>query len=160
MAANSNPGALPMEGELKMTRIFDAPREVVFRAWTEPEHMTRWWGPKHFTNRVEQMDVRPSGAWRIVMCAPDGAEHPAQGIYQEIVPPERLVFTNDAVDKEGKVIIAGFTTVIFDDQDGKTRLTLQTRATAKVAYAANFLKGMEMGWTQSLERLAEALGRV
>ena len=155
--ASPDPSALPMEREVALTRIFDAPRELVFRAWTDPKHMARWWGPKHFTSRVEQMDVRPGGVWRIVMCAPDGNEHPAQGVYREIVPPERLVFTNDAVDKDGSVIIAGFTTVTFDDQNGKTKLTLQTRGVAKVDYAANYLKGMEMGWTQSLERLAESL---
>ena len=93
------------------------------------------------------------------MCAPDGAEHPAQGVYREIVPPELLVFTNDAVDKDGNVIIGGFTTVTFANQDGKTKLTLQTRGVAMVAYAAQYLKGMEMGWTQSLERLAEAVGK-
>jgi len=155
--ANPNPTALPMERDLVLTRVYDAPRELVFRTWTDPKHMARWWGPKHFTNRVEQMDVRPGGAWRIVMCGPDGAEHPAQGVYREIVPPERLVFTNDAVDKDGNVIIAGFTTVTFDDQNGKTKLTLETRGTAKVAYAAQYLQGMEMGWTQSLDRLGESL---
>jgi uncharacterized protein YndB with AHSA1/START domain len=157
--ASPDPAALPMERELVITRVLDAPRDLVFRAWTDPIHMARWWGPKHFTNRVEQMDVRPGGAWRIVMCAPDGAEHPAQGVYREIVPPGRLVFTNDAVDKDGNVIIGGFTTVTFDDQDGKTKLTLETRGLAMVAYAAQYLKGMEMGWTQSLERLAESLGK-
>ena len=155
--ASPNPGGLPMEREIVITRVYDAPRELVFRAWTDPKHMARWWGPKHFTNRVEQMDVRPGGAWRIIMCAPDGAEHPAQGVYREIVPPERLVFTNLAVDKDGNVIIDGFTTVTFDDQNGKTKLTLQTRGVAKVAYAAQYLKGMQMGWTQSLERLGESL---
>jgi uncharacterized protein YndB with AHSA1/START domain len=148
-----------MERDVVITRVFDAPRELVFRAWTDPKHMAQWWGPKYFTNRVEQMDVRPGGAWRIVMCAPDGAEHPAQGVYREIVPPEQLVFTNDAVDKNGGVIIAGFTTVTFDDQNGKTKLTLRTRGVAMVAYAAQYLQGMETGWTQSLERLAEAVGK-
>jgi uncharacterized protein YndB with AHSA1/START domain len=153
--ASPDPAALPMERELVITRVFDAPRELVFRAWTDPQHMARWWGPKDFTNRVEKMNVRPGGVWRIIMCAPDGAEYPSQGIYREIVPPERLVFTNDAVDKDGNVIIDGFTTVTFDDQDGKTKLTLQTRGVAMVGYAANYLKGMEMGWMQTLDRLAQ-----
>jgi uncharacterized protein YndB with AHSA1/START domain len=146
-----------MERDLVITRIFDAPRELVFRAWTDPQHMARWWGPKHFTSRVETMDVRPGGAWRIIMLAPDGNEFPAQGVYREIVPPQRLVFTNDAVDKDGNVIIAGFTTVTFADQNGKTKLTLETRGTAKVDYAAQYLQGMEMGWTQSLDRLGDTL---
>jgi uncharacterized protein YndB with AHSA1/START domain len=123
--ASPNPAGLPMEREVVITRVFDAPRELVFRAWTDPKHMA--------------MDVRAGGAWRIVM-------------------PERLVFTNDAADKDGNVIIEGFTTVTFDDQNGKTKLTLQTRGVAKVDYAANYLKGMETGWTQSLDRLGESLG--
>ena len=139
--ASPNPAGLPMEREIVITRVFHAPRELVFRAWTDPKLMAQWWGPKHFTNRVEQMDVRPGGAWRIVMCAPDGAEHPAQGVYREIVPPERLVFTNNAVDKDGNAIIEGFTTVTFDDQAGKTKLTLQTLGVAKVDYAANISRG-------------------
>jgi uncharacterized protein YndB with AHSA1/START domain len=146
-----------MERDLVLTRIFDAPRELVFRAWTDPQHMAQWWGPKHFTNRVEKMDVKKGGAWRIIMCAPDGAEHPCQGVYREIVPPERLVFTNDALDKDGNVIIGGFTTVTFAEQNGKTKLTLETRGVAKVGYAANYLQGMEAGWTQSLERLEQLL---
>jgi uncharacterized protein YndB with AHSA1/START domain len=153
----SNPASGPMERELVITRVFDAPRELVFRAWTDSKHMAQWWGPKNFTNRVEQMDVRLGGAWRIIMCAPDGNEFPAQGVYREIVPPERLAFSNLAVDKDGHVIIDGFTTVTFADHNGKTKLTLETRGVAKVAYAANYLKGMEAGWTQSLERLAESL---
>ena len=155
--ASPNPAALPMERELEIIRVLDAPRELVFRAWTDPKHMARWWGPKGFTNRVERMDVKTGGAWRIVMCAPDGAEYPAQGVYREIVPPKRLVFTNDAVDQDGNVIIEGFTTVTLDDQNGKTKLTLQTRGVAKVAYAGQYLQGMEMGWTQSLDRLGESL---
>jgi uncharacterized protein YndB with AHSA1/START domain len=154
---SNSPGQEPMERELEIVRIFDAPRDLVFRAWTDPKHMAQWWGPKGFTNTVDQMDVKPGGAWRIIMRAPDGSEYPSQGVYREIIPPERLVFTNTAVDKDGNVIIDGFTTVTFADQDGKTKLTLQTRGTAKVAYAANYLKGMETGWTQSLERLAQEL---
>jgi uncharacterized protein YndB with AHSA1/START domain len=149
-----------MERELTITRVYDAPRELVFQVWTDPKHMGRWWGPQHFTNRVEKMDVKTGGAWRIIMCAPDGAEHPCQGVYREIVPPERLAFTNDAVDKDGNVIIAGFTTVTFADQGGKTKLTLETRGVAMVGYAANYLQGMEAGWTQSLERLAAEIATV
>ncbi|MCU1334598.1 MAG: hypothetical protein JWO19_179 [Bryobacterales bacterium] len=158
--SNANPKPANFaERELVITRVFDAPRELVFRAWTDAKHMAQWWGPKGFTNTIDQMDVRPGGAWRIIMRAPDGAEYPSQGVYREIVPPERLVFTNTAVDKDGNVIIDGFTTVTFADEDGKTKLTLETRGVAMVAYAADYLKGMETGWTQSLVRLAEELAR-
>ena len=114
----------------------------------------QWWGPKGFTNPVCEVDARVGGAWHIVMKAPDGNEFPCGGEYLEIAEPERLVFTNIALDKEGNHVIDGLTTVLFAEEDGKTKLTLRTRGVAMVAYAAGYLKGMEMGWTQSLERLA------
>jgi uncharacterized protein YndB with AHSA1/START domain len=144
------------ERELTITRIFNAPREIVFKAWTDPKELAKWWGPKTFTNPVCEVDLKPGGALRIVMRAPDGAEYPMQGIFREIVPPSRLVFTNIALDKDGHHIIEGLTTVTFADDGGKTKLTLQTRGVAMVDYAAAYLQGMEAGWTQSLEKL-EAL---
>lgn len=145
------------ERELTLTRVFDAPRALVFKAWTEPQRLARWWGPKGFTNPVCEMDVRPGGAIRIVMRAPDGSEYPMTGVFREIVAPERLVFTNVAVDKAGKPLLEGLTTVSFAEAGGKTTLVLKTRAVAVVAEAARFLDGMEEGWTQSLERLGEAV---
>ena len=144
------------ERELIITRVFNAPRETVFKAWTDPKELAQWWGPKGFTNPVCEVDLKPGGALKIVMRAPDGAEYPMRGIFREIVPPSRLVFTNIAVDKDGHHIIEGLTTVIFVDEGGKTKLTLQTRGAAMVDYAAAYLQGMEAGWTQSLEKL-EAL---
>lgn len=162
MAASSEKPSAPKPPErgLVITRVFDAPRELVFKLWTDPKHLMRWWGPRGFTNPICELDVRPGGAWRIVMRAPDGAEYPCQGIYREIVAPERLVFTNDATDKEGNAILEGLTTVTFAAQGGKTKLTLQTRAVAIVSYAAQFLDGMEAGWTQSLERLAGLIAKL
>jgi uncharacterized protein YndB with AHSA1/START domain len=141
--------------EIVITRLFDAPRTLVFKAWIDPKHLAIWWGPKNFTNPVCEVDARVGGAWHIVMRAPDGMEYPCGGVYREIVEPERIVFTNDAVDKQGNVIIEGLTTVTFADEGGKTKLTLRTRGTAKVDYAAAYLNGMEAGWTQSLEKLGE-----
>jgi uncharacterized protein YndB with AHSA1/START domain len=144
------------ERELTITRIFNAPRERVFKAWTDPKELAKWWGPKTFTNPVCEVDLKPGGALRIVMRAPDGAEYPMQGVFREIVPPSRLVFTNIALDKDGHHIIEGLTTVTFADDGGKTKLTLHTSGVAMVDYAAAYLQGMEAGWTQSLEKL-EAL---
>jgi uncharacterized protein YndB with AHSA1/START domain len=152
-------GPFPKELEITITRVFDSPRELVWKAWTDPMHLAQWWGPKMFSNSVCEADARVGGAWHIVMRAPDGREYPCGGVYREVVEPERLVFTNIATDSDGKSVLDGLTTVIFDDLGGKTRLTLRTRATAVVDYAAEYLKGMETGWTQSLERLAEHLGR-
>lgn len=153
-------GAAPArEREVTITRIFDAPRELVFKAWTDPKHLAKWFGPKGFTTPVCEADARVGGTWHIVMRGPDGTEYPCGGVYREVVEPERLVFTNIATDKEGNPILDGLTTVIFEQYGGKTKLTLQTRATAVVDYATEHLKGMEAGWTQSLERLGEELAR-
>jgi uncharacterized protein YndB with AHSA1/START domain len=110
--------------------------------------------PHGFINPVCEMDVRPGGTLRIVMHAPDGTDYPMKGIFQEIAAPERLVFTTIAVDAAGDHLLEGLTTVTFAAQDGKTRLTLQTRAVALVAAATRMLEGMEAGWTQSIDRLA------
>jgi uncharacterized protein YndB with AHSA1/START domain len=144
------------ERELTLTRVFSAPRELVFKAWTDPKQLAEWWGPKSFTNPVCEVDLKPGGAFRIVMRAPDGGEFPMKGVFREIVPPSRLVFTNIAVDKDGNHIIEGLTTVTFAEERGKTKLTLHTSGAAMVDYAAAYLQGMEAGWTQSLEKL-EAL---
>jgi uncharacterized protein YndB with AHSA1/START domain len=156
----SNAGASAvMEREVVITRVYDAPPELVFEAWTDPRHLAQWWGPKVFTNPVCEVDARVGGAWRIVMRGPDGVEYPCGGVYREIVKPQRLVFTNIAWDHQGNPILDGLTTVTFDEEDGKTKLTLRTRATAMVAYAAAYLQGMEAGWSQSLESLAELVGQ-
>jgi uncharacterized protein YndB with AHSA1/START domain len=146
------------ERELIITRVFNAPRELVFKAWTDPKQLAEWWGPKSFTNPVCEVDPKLGGALKIVMRAPGGGEYPMKGVFREIVPPSRLVFTNIAVDKDGNHIIEGLTTVTFADEGGKTKLTLQTRGAAVVDYAVAYLNGMEAGWTQSLEKL-EALVR-
>ena len=159
MSEKSNYVAGDKEREVVITRVFDAPRELVFRAWTDPKIMKEWYGPKMFTNTVCELDVRVGGAWHIVMRGPDGTEYPGRGVYREIVKPERLVFTSEATDKDGKVILAGLATVTFAEEGGKTKLTLRVRATAMVDYAVAFLGGMEAGWSQSLDGLAEELAR-
>ena len=143
------------ERELVITRVFDSPRDAVFRAWTEPERLRRWWGPKGFTNPVCEVDVRPGGAIRIHMRAPDGVIYPMTGVFQEIIAPERLVFTSSALDKNGNALFEVLTTVTFSEHGGKTKLTLHARVTKATAEAAPHLAGMEQGWSQSLDRLAQ-----
>src|SRR5580704_15362380 len=87
---------------LVIKRIFDAPRTVVFKAWTDPDHLMRWWGPHGFKTVSCKMDLRPGGAWRICMRGPDGHEDRQQGVFREIVAPERLVFTYAFEDEAGK----------------------------------------------------------
>jgi len=158
MTAKSN-AAAKLEGELIVTRILDATPEIVYKAWTDPQQMARWWGPHHFTNPVCELDVRPGGAWRIVMRAPDGVKYECSGIYREVVAPQRLVLTNNAFDSEGKSLLEGVTSVTFVAQGTKTILTVETRMVGKVSYAAQMLAGMEAGWNQSLDRLTALVAK-
>jgi uncharacterized protein YndB with AHSA1/START domain len=142
------------EQELVLTRVFDAPRELVFKVWTDPKHVAQWWGPRGFTNPVCELDLRPGGAILIHMRGPDGIVYPMTGTYQEIVRPERLVFTSAALDSNGNPMFEVLTTVTFAVESGKTKQILRARVIKKTAQAAPYLAGMEAGWTQSLERLA------
>jgi len=143
--------------ELVITRTFDAPREIVFKMWTDSNHMAQWWGPNGFTNPVCELDVRPGGAIRIDMRDSDGTVYPMTGTFREIVRPERLVFTAEALDQSGTAVLEVLNTVIFEEKNGKTTLTLQARVTKVAGEGVSYLEGMEAGWTQSLERLASHL---
>jgi uncharacterized protein YndB with AHSA1/START domain len=145
------------EWDLVMTRVFDAPRDLVFKVWTETQHVAQWWGPKGYTNPVCEMDARVGGAIRIHMRAPDGVVYPMTGVFQEVVAPERLVIVISALDDKGNSMFDILNTVTFADQRGKTALTLQVRVIKTTAVAPRYLQGMEMGWTQSLDRLGEHL---
>jgi uncharacterized protein YndB with AHSA1/START domain len=157
----SAPNAKPaMQREITITRIFDAPPALVFRMWTEPKHLAQWWGPSGFTNPVCELDAHPGGKIRILMRAPDGTDYPMTGVFREVVPPQRLVLVTTPVDARGNILLEGVTTVSFVARDGKTELTVHTRAIGLVEQAGRMLQGMEPGWTQSLERLATLLARV
>lgn len=140
---------------LVLTRVLDAPRELVFNVWTDPRHLAQWWGPRDFTNPVCEVNARPGGAILIHMRAPDGTVYPMTGVYREVVPPERIVFTSSALDEAEQPLFEILTTVTFIEQDGKTTLTVEARVLKFTAEAVQHLEGMEMGWTQTLERLAE-----
>jgi len=144
--------------DLVMTRVFDAPRELVFKAWTETKHVAQWWGPKGFTNPVCEMDLRVGGAIRIHMRAPNGVVYPMTGVFQEIDEPGRLVFVSSALDDKGEAMFEVLTDVIFAEQQGKTALTMQARVVRSTAQAAQHIKGMEAGWGQSLDRLGAYVG--
>src|ERR1700761_152564 len=101
------------ESELTITRVFDAPRALVFGAWTDPVQLAQWWGPQGFTHPVCEFDARTGGRFRIHMRAPDGTLYPMEGEIREITPPERLAFTNIAVDEDGRRLLEGFTTDSF-----------------------------------------------
>ncbi len=139
--------------ELTITRIFDAPRPLVFKAWSAPEHLARWWGPSGYTLPRCEMDFRPGGAYRYCMRSPEGKESRVRGVFQEIVEPERLVMSGGWEDEQGKVGHETTTTIIFEDLGGKTRLTLHSGVFESVA-SRDSHRG---GWSASIERLAEYL---
>ena len=115
--------------------------------------MARWWGPQGFTNPICEVDLRVDGKWRVVMRAPDGSEFPFTAVYREVVPPERLVFSSVAKDAAGNSVLEGATTVLFEDFNGQTKLTVRARAKALVPEAIIRLGGMYAGWSSSLDRL-------
>lgn len=141
--------------ELLMTRIFDAPRELVFAAFTEREHLKRWQGaPVAMTVTIEKSDIRPGGSYRICMHAPNGDQHWLEGEYLEVVAPERLVYTHcwlDAAKRRGRETLV---TITFAERDGGTELTL--RQTGLVSTASR--DGHEHGWASTFDRLAGYLG--
>jgi len=140
--------------EVTLTRVFDASLELVWQAWTDPRHLAQWWGPKSFTNPACELDLRPGGAIRIDMRAPNGAVFPMTGTVREVVPRTRLVFTSVARDHDGNALLEGHNIITFEDVGGKTRVTVESSAVGIAPIAPQMLAGMEMGWSQSLEKLA------
>jgi len=141
--------------EVTLTRIFDAPRDMVWKAWTDPTMLARWWGPKGFTNPVCEADVRVGGKILIHMQAPDGTVHPMTGTFDEIAEPECLVFRAVPVDRNGVALLESLTTVTFHDLGDKTKVIVHASAAPLQPIGVDMLKGMDMGWSQSLERLAQ-----
>jgi uncharacterized protein YndB with AHSA1/START domain len=157
--------------EFRIERTFATPRELVWRAWTDPKRLARWWGPSAVTNPVCELDVRPGGAFRIVMRLPDGVDYPIRGVFREVVRPERLVMTMDTSEHPAawhRMIDPNYRpgdnpagellqTVTFEDAGGKTRLTIRTRFASAAIRDAMTKMGMRDGWSQSLDRLAASL---
>jgi uncharacterized protein YndB with AHSA1/START domain len=139
--------------ELVISRIFDAPRRLMFEAWTDPAHLARWWGPHGFTIISCEAEVRPGGAWRRTMRAPEGKVIRKHGVYREITAPERLVFTYVSDDAAGNSGPETLVTVTFADHGGKTRLTLRQTLFESVAER----DAHRDGWTSCLGRFAEYL---
>ena len=145
------------EGKVAITRVFDAPRALVWQAWTDPKMMAQWFGPRGFTSSVPELDARVGGGLRIVMHGPDGNDYPMKGVFLEVTPPERLVFTSIALDKDGNHLLEGETTMTLTEQGGKTTMRLVSHAVGRVPMAPQMLAGMEAGWTQSIDKLGEML---
>ncbi|MGQ0796280.1 MAG: SRPBCC family protein [Methanobacteriota archaeon] len=153
------------EGELVLARVFDAPRERVWKAWTEPAQFERWWGPKGFTVPACTIDLRVGGKYLYCMRSPDGKDYWGTGVYREIVPTKKLVATDSFADAKGNVVpgthygmSADFpremlVTVTFEDLGAKTKLTL--RHTGFPAGPDRALA--EQGWSESLDKLVASL---
>jgi uncharacterized protein YndB with AHSA1/START domain len=138
---------------LEITRLIDAPRGLVFRAWTQPEHLARWWGPQGFTTIACQMDIRVGGTYRFGMRSADNVEYWKRGIYREIVEPERIVFTFAWEDAAGRPRHELLTTVTFLEEGSRTRLTLR-----QVGFTADAQRDEHViGWSSCFERFAEYL---
>jgi uncharacterized protein YndB with AHSA1/START domain len=145
--------------EITLTRVFEAPRPLVFRAWTDSKQMAEWWGPRTFTNPVCRLDPRPGGEILIHMAWPDGTINVCSGVFEEVVEPERLVFlTRGFEDEHGEPAIESRATVTFEEDGSKTRMTLHVILTKATPQHALAIAGMEAGWSQSLDKLSEFLG--
>ncbi len=140
--------------ELHLRRFFAAPRQMVFDAWTKPEMVKQWWGPKCFTNPVCEMEARGGGKILIHMQGPDGTVYPMTGRFVEFYPPYRFHFTSGPVDKDGNQVFETWTSVFFEEVEGGTEVVLDVHVTRSTPEAARYLKGMREGWSQSLEKLA------
>jgi uncharacterized protein YndB with AHSA1/START domain len=160
--------ARPEYRDIVIERIFDAPRELVWRAWTEPEHFKRWWGPKDFTAPDATLDLREGGRYLASMQSPDGQKFWSGGFYNEIVPLQKIVYTDSFTDEAGNVVPASHygmegdlplefhVTLTFEELEGnKTKLTLR-----HVGIPVGEMSDMtEAGWNESLDKLAEVLAR-
>ncbi|MGB2670319.1 MAG: SRPBCC family protein [Candidatus Acidiferrum sp.] len=152
----SNSAAGPARQELYLTRILGTPRNLVFKAWTDREHVARRWGPRGFANPVCKLDFRPGGLMRIDMRGPDGMVYPMKGVFHEIVEPERLVYEHEGGD--GIDAVKFRSTVTFAEMGGKTNVTL--RMVFATAAERDFVikkHGAIEGGKQTLARLAEQL---
>jgi uncharacterized protein YndB with AHSA1/START domain len=148
-------GATNIPGrELILTRVFDAPRDLVFKAWTDPAHVAQWWGPKGFTNPLCTWEARAGGRIRVEMRPPNGDSHPMGGGFREIVPLKKLVFTTTAFfDNAGEPMIENLNTVTFEDSAEGTKVTLHVVVLRATPEVVGPLAGMKEGWSQSLDKL-------
>jgi uncharacterized protein YndB with AHSA1/START domain len=159
MAVNNERTSSTADREIVITRLLDAPRELVFRVWTDPAHVGQWWGPQGFTTTVHEMTVKPGGVWRLTMHGPDGVDYPCLIVYHEVVEPELLAYTlgSGAENDPGTEVTVTF----LDEQDGKTRLTM--RSLFQTAEARNFVVEKHHaieGGNQTVDRFVEKLAEV
>ena len=144
---------LPSDREIVLSRVFNAPRRLVFEAWTNPEHVKQWYGCSIMTLPICEIDLRVGGTYRYVMRDPGGMNHTMQGVYREITPPARLVYTERYVT-EGFTSNDALVTVLFAEHDGMTTLTSTILHQSKADRDAHLGTGMEKGAAEVYDRLA------
>lgn len=148
--------------ELTLTRIFDAPRETVWKYWTDPKLIQQWWGPNGVTNPTCVWEAQKGGNIHIVMLAGKelgpmaGQKWPMTGTFEEVQEPEKLIFTANAIMND-KPILEHRTTVTLEEKDGKTHMSVHIQVTMTTPEAAGALQGMDMGWNQQLDKLGKSL---
>ena len=145
-----------IEADVVITRALKAPRQLVFQMWTDPEHLPLWWGPNGFNCTRCEMDVRVGGRFYLEMCGPDGGTYPCEGVYREIVAPERIVY--DGLAEEGHPCGAGLppygrVTISFAEQEGITTIRIHAKLRSVADREAAMQMGFGTGWAQTLERL-------
>ena len=153
MAANTTEASELTDRVLVVERIFDAPRSLVFRAWIEPQHLFRWFGPRGYTVPSYTLDPRPGGGWRCCMVSPEGREHWVRGVFREVLEPERLAFTWAHENADGTLGHETLITVTFADLGEKTGLTLRQETFESIEARDDHRNG----WSSAIERLAEYL---
>jgi uncharacterized protein YndB with AHSA1/START domain len=147
----------PTDTEIRMSRVFDAPRELVFEAHSSAEHMRNWWGPRKYETISAEVDFRPGGKWRVVHRGPDGDEYAFRGEFREIVPPERITWTFEFEGAPGQISVE---TVSFEERDGKTTVSVISDLGSKEARDAMLESGMAEGADETYDRLDEYLERL
>jgi uncharacterized protein YndB with AHSA1/START domain len=158
VAEKSKGLAAPNAPTIVITRTVDAPRELVWIAWTDPRHIAHWWGPNGFRNTIHAMDVKPGGVWRFIMHGPDGTDYPNKIVYREVVRPERLVYDHSG-DEEGD-IHSFRATVTLSERNGKTEIVMASTFPSIAARDAVLKFGALDGGCQTLDRLAAYLPKI
>ncbi len=146
--------AEPGKQETVLTYVFDAPRERVFNLYTNPELLPQWWGPRYLSTEVERMEVKPGGTWRYIQRDDAGNLYVFNGVYHEIVSPERLTYTFEYEGEPGHILLV---TVRFEEMDGKTLIIEKSIYQSVEDRDGMISEGMESGADESMERLEELL---
>jgi uncharacterized protein YndB with AHSA1/START domain len=141
---------LPSEREIVITRVFNAPRELVWKAWTQPEHVAQWWGIRGYNVAICEIDLRVGGRYRYVLQGDGNAEFGFDGEYREIVPPERLVYTDGFEGMPGHEALV---TVTFTQENGKTKLTSHSHYQSVADRDGHIQSGMEAGMRETMDNL-------